>query len=225
MNIPTLSKFFIYIEIHCCFFNANLFYKFIQNSILNDLVPLHCIEKLGYLLHRLSSALSDERYTQKLRVDQKLFLYEDIKAIHHFIFNQDLINDVFSKCESHLIKKFKFKPCESTTSSEFQIYKDIMENILVSFNKANYLDKNTACIYKNLHHEYSSNIANNPNNQDHIAIGSDSRSNSQISSQTCLYIKKSFLRILKWFSLIYELKFIFGDLNSKIENLEFHGSL
>ncbi|KII66390.1 hypothetical protein RF11_15396 [Thelohanellus kitauei] len=172
---------------------------------------------LGYFLRKLTSALSDEKYIKKLQEDQKLYLYEDLKKTHLFILDIDLINDVFSKCEAQLLKDTHKLP-ENSEIPGFKDYKDIMEMTLVSFHESNYLSKNNDDSDMSLHEEYSSNLSHNPQYQDHTGLISV----SNISQESFVNTKNTLVRLLRLFTLIYQQKFIFGDLRSKSPSLEFN---
>ncbi|KII66388.1 hypothetical protein RF11_15394 [Thelohanellus kitauei] len=122
---------------------------------------------------------------------------------------------------THIINDIQYKCHESNLFSEFNLYKDIMEQTLIQFNESNYLEKYKADYYMSLCQDYSMDLSVVPSDRDQSGIIGDSKSVTGISTETNLYIKNTLIELLKRFTLLYEMKYIFGDTNSSMRNLNF----
>ncbi|KII67461.1 hypothetical protein RF11_07453 [Thelohanellus kitauei] len=211
-------------KIHSSFLTSNLLFNVIENTTLNESFPRLCTAHLEICLHRLILAITDMEYIKKLQHNQKLFLYENLKRIYLGIINQDFINNVFSTCEYQFLKEMKYKYLDFVGISEFETYKYVMEMTLVSFNESNYLEIRKANYLMSICSDYCNDLSEVPSDNNHAAIISDTTSLTNISHDTKLYMKNTLKGLLRWFIHIFELKFIFGDINSIIRNLDFKRS-
>ncbi|KII62896.1 hypothetical protein RF11_15081 [Thelohanellus kitauei] len=167
-------------------------------------------------------ALSDEMYIHQTTRDQSLYLYEDLKINKCAMINEDLIKRVFMKCEYDINHSFQYQIQEiDSENAEYTNLKQVMEKIVCSFNECHYLDTKMAknCIFVCDFPPRDSNVITS--NSDYSVIKSDSKAISNVSEQTNMGNKSTYLALFKWFSLIYELKYIFGDINSKFKNITF----
>ncbi|KII69867.1 hypothetical protein RF11_02797 [Thelohanellus kitauei] len=170
-------------------------------------------------LNHLILALSDETYIHQLLWTQRLFLYEDLKLNHLSMIDEDFIKIGFTECESNLINDFQYLIHEDSGNAEYVMHIEVLSWILLSFNESYYLDKNTAPYYISLCKVSSNNPPHLPSTPDISNYISDSLPVSNASTQVNIKFTSAFRALLKYFSLIYELKFIFGDINSKFNIL------
>ncbi|KII64506.1 hypothetical protein RF11_12617 [Thelohanellus kitauei] len=157
-------------------------------------------------------SLSSEDYINELKENYKRRMYEDNKSNSLFAISDDLINMIFTKLEFHLLDDMRYKSLDDHVEPEFKKYKQIMAILVHIFNESNYLDESTA--------DYLTKLCNT--NSSYSCISgtiSDSMHVSNISSTAVSLQNPPLLVLLLWFSLIYEIKFIYGDINSKFYNL------
>ncbi|KII61984.1 hypothetical protein RF11_14141 [Thelohanellus kitauei] len=145
-------------------------------------------------------------------------MYEDLKSKHLTIINDDFIKSVFSGLQSYLLNTSKNQEPEVFETNAYNVYKQVMASTLHSFNESNYLEKNTA-------HTFMGKCNANPSNFTTIDVRHtnsetmhDTNVSSNIPDQTNTGHIIPIDALLKFFTLIYELKFIFGDINSKLDN-------
>ncbi|KII61037.1 hypothetical protein RF11_01754 [Thelohanellus kitauei] len=172
-------------------------------------------------VEKLIIALSDDIYIMKLQNERKLYLYEDLRSHYLTIIKDDLIQSVFERCESYLHNEFRNQISQNNTENDEYIkYKRILADLVCSFNESTYLDKNTSDHYIRLCDENSSSlkITSDPDNIENLSQSMDSL---RLSSPTRIATEPSFQTLFRWLNLIYELKFIFGDVTSKFTNLIF----
>ncbi|KII73127.1 hypothetical protein RF11_00309 [Thelohanellus kitauei] len=173
-------------------------------------------------IQNLITALSDDIYINKLRNEQKLFMYEDLKIHYLSIFNDNFVKGVFARCESHLRNGYLNQlPVNISENNEYKKYKQVLAAIVCSFNDSICLNKNSSDYYRRRCDEYSSSLSHIPSDPDNLESLSESMVALRLSEPTNMASEHSFQELFRWFTLIYELKFIFGDINSKILNLNF----
>ncbi|KII67462.1 hypothetical protein RF11_07454 [Thelohanellus kitauei] len=168
-------------------------------------------------------ALSDMEYIENLQQNKSIFMYENLKSLYLWVINEDFINDVFSTRQSQFLNEIQNKCSESALISEFETYTNVMEMILISFNESNYIEKRKAEYLMSLCEDFLKRLPEIQSDETHCGIYSDSMTVANTSYGTKLYMKNTLLGILRWFVLIYELKFIFGDINSEIRILDSDG--
>ncbi|KII69278.1 hypothetical protein RF11_04458 [Thelohanellus kitauei] len=209
VRIPLLKLHSCYLAVHCIF-------RLPRKGQSNDSHTPENLNKIKIFLHWLIASLSDEKYINKIQNNQKLYLYEHIKTCALSGVNDDLITMVFSKLESKLLNDVKKKSSDDLNLVQYQIYKEIMSMVVNSLNESNFLDKKMAeyfvkCLKENSDH-LSPNECNT-NKSDSLAISTSSTQEDKLQYQP--------IRLLfTWFKLIFELKFMFGDITSKSVNLE-----
>ncbi|KII69217.1 hypothetical protein RF11_10273 [Thelohanellus kitauei] len=164
-------------------------------------------------------ALSDEIYVNQLENEKKLFLYEDIKDKYLGIINNDFITTAFSQCESYLLEDFQYWIPEDTDDEEYIIQLEVLSRIIISFNESNYLNKSATDDYLRSCMIYS---------RDSSDLQSDIAGDLYLPTsfldsfdRTNRYLIPTFASLLQWIILIFEKKFIFGDINSRFHNLNF----
>ncbi|KII70467.1 hypothetical protein RF11_02125 [Thelohanellus kitauei] len=160
-------------------------------------------------------------YINKLQEKQKLSLFEDAQNNLLCILDENLINNIFSWPESEIFNHVFSEISENTEDDKYKKYKQIMADVILSFNESNYLGKDKANHYTelcNLHSHNLSPIKSIPDNSGTIVA-------SNTSPPSTLLHNLPFLGLLRYFILIFELKFIFGDIDSKLENLNLSSSL
>ncbi|KII73489.1 hypothetical protein RF11_13755 [Thelohanellus kitauei] len=114
----------------------------------------------------------------------------------------------------------KTKP-EFSRPAEYKNYKKRMVMTLFIFNKSNYMDKKIADDYVSscdANSRTASSISNTTENSDTI---SDIRCIPDTLRHTIMNQYLEFRKIGSWFNLVYEYKFIYGDINSKFTDLKF----
>ncbi|KII71979.1 hypothetical protein RF11_10236 [Thelohanellus kitauei] len=157
--------------------------------------------------------LSDERLTSRLQEQKETFLNEYLKSSELALIKDDFFKSVFSKCANHLSKTCIDKKPDDSDYAQCKIFKQVFTRIVVSLNESYIMDKDTvdSCLALcQIDMRESSKIQ---------PIQNNSLSISQFLEDSKNYKNVSFSILLKWFTLIYELKFIFGDTNSKFDNL------
>ncbi|KII67520.1 hypothetical protein RF11_05131 [Thelohanellus kitauei] len=105
-----------------------------ESNIFNHIRKYHFQRPIQGFLKDLILALRDEIYIYKIKRNQKLFPYEDLKTNYISIFKDDLINHVFSRCTSEIMDKssppilqlsdcpeYKYKPNYLKFSDELNV--------------------------------------------------------------------------------------------------------
>ncbi|KII69866.1 hypothetical protein RF11_02796 [Thelohanellus kitauei] len=171
-------------------------------------------------LFDLILTLSNDKYVSKLQNDRNLFLYEDIKSTHISMLDEDIIKHVFLKCESDLSNAFQTQENTDSENGRYKMYEQVMVWTVISFNEQNFLSRHTAQYYITQLQDYNpSNILSSHENSGSSSVSTLS-SNTPEESET--YFEHPFQTLVRCFMEIYELKFIFGGINSKFTNLNFN---
>ncbi|KII60649.1 hypothetical protein RF11_10513 [Thelohanellus kitauei] len=140
--------------------------------------------------------------------------------------DQDFIKDLFSRCELHLINDIqKHLPKKISENNDFRTYKQVMAWVLLSFNESNYINFRTSNYYLGLCLKRLNYLPEFKDYPDNYGIIRDDTSVSTTSEETNIYYQTAFRALFRSFILIFELKYIFGDINSKYEKLDFLLSL
>ncbi|KII62575.1 hypothetical protein RF11_05205 [Thelohanellus kitauei] len=173
--------------------------------------------KMQNFLAELIVALSDQTYINKVQNEKKLLMYEDLKNCDLAVINYDLIREVFIGCESNLRGAFDNELYDCRTVSEYKMYKHVMAKIVLIFNESKFLDQKTADYYTKLFFpKDSSSIIKYIYDRDensYFSLASDVASN-----KSSLY-NLQLLFVFKLFKLVYEMKFIFCDIDSRFPNI------
>ncbi|KII65019.1 hypothetical protein RF11_14971 [Thelohanellus kitauei] len=145
--------------------------------------------------------------------------FTDQNSSENSIINEDFGKLVFSRCGYDIINNFQNQiPGIISENSEYKKYKYAMAWIILELNESNCLDKRTADYlmkFCNITPKCSTLIQRYPNKSDvngHMCVL------NTLQSQIWLH-EFSFPLLLRWLMLIYELQFMYGDLNSKLDNL------
>ncbi|KII74275.1 hypothetical protein RF11_09091 [Thelohanellus kitauei] len=146
------------LNLHWNFLFAHLLFDISFDSTNGQSDFASNFNKINQYLHRLIYSLSDEIYTNKLKWEQKLYLFENLKCCYLKIFSEELIQSVFTGCESHLLDMFKDESPEVVGNNAYEIYSDIMCLVVQIFNDSNYLEKSTADSLRKLCDEFSNEI-------------------------------------------------------------------
>ncbi|KII73616.1 hypothetical protein RF11_02974 [Thelohanellus kitauei] len=139
-----------------------------------------------------------------------------MKSSHLSIINEDFIKVVFSECESHLRQAFDDESDQGPEYDEYKMCTKTLATTILLFDESNYLDEATLKYYLRL-------LKVNLRNQEHIPGCSDDSggmSDSNTLPHPPLLYKLPFLAILIWYTLLFEMKFIFGDINYKLAKIE-----
>ncbi|KII73488.1 hypothetical protein RF11_13754 [Thelohanellus kitauei] len=210
--------------------SLNLHYQYLCGLFIFDVLDISCycplysfnsLTRIKRFLINVIRSLSDQVYVRKLKEEHTILLYEDLKKNHLSIITKDLIHTIFSGCKTFKMKSYKIKFVEHGRSTEFKTYKKIMEMTVYIFNKSNYLDKIMAddCVSScDSNSRNSSSISSTTDNSETI---SDNRSVPAKFTPKFLFQLSEFHKLWSWFNLVYEYKFIYGDINSKFTDLKF----
>ncbi|KII60856.1 hypothetical protein RF11_00609 [Thelohanellus kitauei] len=210
------------LKIHLSFLFSHLLLKFLETQKLLESNPGSIYDKIKKFTHDLIMALINRRYIDKLQNEQKLFLFDDVKSDHLSMINDDFIQGVFSACEFHLLDSLQEESSEDDISSEYQMCNQAMSMTVRSFNESNYLDQHTAEYYIRVCESSSNNSSPIPIDDDDDSYNtSDSTSVSDISPHTTMLSDLPIPVLLRWFIMIFEMKFLFGDISSKSTSLNF----
>ncbi|KII73873.1 hypothetical protein RF11_10063 [Thelohanellus kitauei] len=175
--------------------------------------------KIQSIVKDLIEGLNDVTHFFKLRGKDTLFHHEDLKSNEVRIIDEDFINSVFSTCESHLKNAFDNQISEVSRQKHYIYYKLIMAKTILSFNQNSYLDHNrTEYVLRNR-------IVGSINSSDFY--GTEYKNDDLFdaiydcikSEETNSCFQKHIQGMLRWFTLIYEMKFIFLNIHSKFPKL------
>ncbi|KII72363.1 hypothetical protein RF11_04919 [Thelohanellus kitauei] len=162
-------------------------------------------------------AVSDKTYINKIKSEQKLIFYEDLKDNHLSNINENFFKGIIERCSFHDSDVFDFDSTEEY-GKEYKMYKHVLAKILYSFNRMNYLDRRVAYDYIELCENYKHHLQ--------LIIDcqcEDEDMDESISYPFCIYLNKLPVQaLLKFVIIIYEIKFIFGDINSKCPDLNLY---
>ncbi|KII64507.1 hypothetical protein RF11_12618 [Thelohanellus kitauei] len=160
--------------------------------------------------------MSSENYINELRQEHKPRMYEDDKSNSLSSISDDLIKMLFTKLKFHLLDDIRYKSHDDHGDAVLKKYKQIMAILVHIFNESNYLDKSTADYLTMLYKSKSSYSNQNPSQSYSSESVSDSTHVSNISSSAVNIKNLSLSDLFTLFVLIYEMKFIFGNINSKL---------
>ncbi|KII72397.1 hypothetical protein RF11_05054 [Thelohanellus kitauei] len=136
---------------------------------------------------------------------------EDLKKNGSFkIYSDDFINRLFSRCELHLLFTFRDAPPEIFICSDYNDCKNNMANNLKLLNEFNYLRPNSLG-------SLIQTLDGNSIRQSMLDRISDlMRSNLEFTDLLNIYLRRYDIyrlpieALLRWFTLIYEVKIMFG---------------
>ncbi|KII63295.1 hypothetical protein RF11_04954 [Thelohanellus kitauei] len=217
---PSLSKFYLLTELHYSYLYSHMLNVDRDISTFSEFNKGIGLGKIKRFLNDLVMAISDETYINKLKHEQKLCLYEDTHSHISFI-QDDLIKIVFSKCDLLLIADFKSRPSDVSETIIYKTCNQLMSWIVHSLNDSNYLDPNTTEFYLRKCKVLPYNTSNIRRYPETFQSMTHSKLVSDLYEQNNMKNRTLFPNLLKWIALIYELKFIFGDINSKFTALNF----
>ncbi|KII74077.1 hypothetical protein RF11_00063 [Thelohanellus kitauei] len=216
-----LSNIYLLIGIHSAYLATHLNLDIAEPCKMSTWPLLVFFTDIKNILKDLITALSDETYITKLETEQKLFMYEDLKSQYLSIINEDLIQNVFSECEYQLRSHFDNLSPEIFENNCYNIYKNLMARTIHSLNESNYLDKNRAGSFMKVYHVNTGKFSQIPVDHATSVVTDDFKVMSTTLIQANANSPLRINALLKWFILIYEIKFIFGDIKSKFDNLNF----
>ncbi|KII68065.1 hypothetical protein RF11_04233 [Thelohanellus kitauei] len=208
-------------KLHLTFLATHLLFRMTDRSqFIKSFFPPG-LAKIKKFLKDLILGLSDESHILKMKNEKKLHLYEDLKTKYLSMIDPNFQKDIFSACESNILFAVQNQTPIVSEREEYKMFKQVLTLSIVTFNDSNYLVKTVSDYYMRLLDAYSnyfSEVSPNPEN-------AKSRSISTIRSSTSLQSNSlynyPFHVLMSYFRLIYELKFIFGDINSKLHNFKF----
>ncbi|KII69017.1 hypothetical protein RF11_09959 [Thelohanellus kitauei] len=186
---------------------------------ISEISKIIDIDPIDFFPSELIKALSDEAYVYKLKYEQCLYLYEDIKGPLLSNFDDNFIKSIFSACESDINTIFESEMSENSEQVTI-IYEELLSILIKTFNESSYIDANKAIqlmiIYDNVGGDLVPTSCD-PENRDVKPKSSANSNESDCHSG----LKNIFTNFLRWFVLIYQQKFIFGDVDSKFTNIHF----
>ncbi|KII65762.1 hypothetical protein RF11_07941 [Thelohanellus kitauei] len=177
------------------------------------------IHQINEFVFKFIFALSDPNYIKKLEDDRHLYLYEDIQSMLQSAINKVFIQNVFSRLVPMVYQNVQpLIPSTIMDVEAFQVNRWVMTIALMTFNAGNSIDQSTA------NYLWNFSVSNPPIQlqhnltHDHLSLpesinSPDMRVNSKIAYTT------PFPYLLICFMLIFELKFIYGDIQDKFYNL------
>ncbi|KII66669.1 hypothetical protein RF11_12697 [Thelohanellus kitauei] len=180
-----------------------------------------CLIDINNFLGELIIALSDEVYTSKLRFDNKLFMYEDLNSNLLSMITNNFLMNAFSECKSHLLDTYDNQGPHVVEKDSYKVFKYALADILTSFHESNHLNKKEVQslmeICKICSRMYSPTKRKNSNS----GYGRDSICISYESLPSHAFPKMPLQGLLKWFMLLFEIKFIFGGVDINFPGIGF----
>ncbi|KII71976.1 hypothetical protein RF11_10233 [Thelohanellus kitauei] len=214
-----LKSFFEYFDddpllaIQKSFLSCHFMYKVKNNLECSEVHLAKNHSQIKSIIKTLIKSLSEDRFISRFKEQAELFKNEYIRSRELPFIKDDFINSVFSECQNYLSNVCIDEEPDDSERAQYTIYKQIFIRIVVSFNES-YINDSDACNYFfTLYQLDMSESTRIP------PIHNNSLIISQFSEYAKKYKNVSFSILLKWFTLIYELKFIFGDINSTFDNL------
>ncbi|KII64451.1 hypothetical protein RF11_03854 [Thelohanellus kitauei] len=205
------------LKLHSSFLKSHFLLEISDFSKFDSSYLVTGLAKIKRFLDDWISALSDEKYVNKLLNEHKLFLYEDLKRDYLSFVSDDFIMSLFQLCKAHIKDTFRQKLLKDSNNDQYYIYDNVMKWTILSFNDSNYLDSSTAAYYKKLCNDYSTKSSRITSNYQE----SDSFSNTEsdnVSETVAKY--QTFPANFCWFILLFEMKFIFCDINSQFMDID-----
>ncbi|KII71334.1 hypothetical protein RF11_05244 [Thelohanellus kitauei] len=166
------------------------------------------LERIKRFIRDVILALSDDSYIKKLQSEQKLLLYEDLKDIHLSMISSAYIEDVFTRCHRIIHNQCKYESFDGYGNEGYAFYQKALTKTVLSFYESIFFDSNTGDGYLYMLENYSNSSSNIPSYPDNC--GNEPGPTSD--SQTIYLGKLSIPAILRWFILMFEMKFLFGDI-------------
>ncbi|KII67016.1 hypothetical protein RF11_07555 [Thelohanellus kitauei] len=208
------------LKFHLLYLDCRMYVEFRDMSTHYWEITSSHIDKIKDFVKYFTLALSDRVYIHKIKTDKKLFMYENLSKDLTMI-SENFIKYVFSECESKIIDELNLWMPEYIGCDEYKIYTKIFTSLVSSFNDSNYVTENMADYFLMCADSDSSILSQNPINIDSSGHSHDSKKNFGPLEHVYSSHQPSFLCVLRWFMLIYEMKFIFGDINYKFTNMTF----
>ncbi|KII61925.1 hypothetical protein RF11_07533 [Thelohanellus kitauei] len=216
--LTNLSKIPRY-KLHISFIASLILLDISDLSVENQAQYAYRFGRIKSFMRDLIMALSDEEYINKLQNEKKLFLYEDLKDNYLWIISPDLFQGVLEKCGIHLFYVNENMIPENIENEEYIIIKQIMTRIVRSFNKSMFFDKNTSESYLKMFDD-SANISPPSTSYCHTYENLlDQVDSTENYGRRYLLNVMTFRELLRLFILVYEMKFMFADIDSKIDGL------
>ncbi|KII66223.1 hypothetical protein RF11_14745 [Thelohanellus kitauei] len=191
-----------------CFFERLVTYQSLNSSTI----------MITKFIFDLILALGDETYTEKIKADERLYLYEDLKRCHLSLIDDDFIKNMFFKCRWDVITRRNYFTNKEYDNSKCKIENTIMQMAVLAFNESNFFNEDEVTFYMSLFKvidETSLQVPSTINPR----LMSTPKSCQNSSQSKNLYLKPTFREIFRVFILIYEMKFIFGDMKLKFVDL------
>ncbi|KII72745.1 hypothetical protein RF11_03699 [Thelohanellus kitauei] len=181
--------------------------------------------KCRNLCESLITILNTESLITKVKDGQLSDVFDDFKGQSHNFINDDFIKSVFSGCELKLMNDYHELPPKITEHCEQKISKQVMAWCLLEFNEFHHLNINTTGYYLLLIRGEIRELFERIDKFDNSYTECEFTPIDSTSEPANLYFKTVFQALLKTLILIFELKFIFGDSDSKLHKLDYLLSL
>ncbi|KII72201.1 hypothetical protein RF11_08371 [Thelohanellus kitauei] len=147
-------------------------------------------------------------------------MFEDIKSTIIPMISDDFIKHVFSSCQTYLFETHTINLFDVSEHLKFNKYRCVMAKLIQLFNKSNVHDTLKAIDRILLCHTDStaSSMSYSTNDSGSVSVSNLISHNTSTARKRD---KSSILGLLSLFTLIFELKFIFGHITSTIDNFNF----
>ncbi|KII68067.1 hypothetical protein RF11_04235 [Thelohanellus kitauei] len=219
-NTPSL-------KLHLCFLQSLLWcnISFLFCSTLS-----HINKKLEDVFNLLVDTIKElmrPAISNKLQADKALFFYEDVKSEHLSMMESYWMTTVFSKCIKRSTKEFSIISPEGLHYSFYKICYELMAGIAIKLNDSSLCHPSLPVIFQRFYRQYS----DDTKDVAFIDINSDLSKTLILPNFTRLHYVKNTLLALKnedktylkkafrIFTLIYELKLIFCDIDSQFRDI------
>ncbi|KII67469.1 hypothetical protein RF11_07461 [Thelohanellus kitauei] len=151
---------------------------------------------------------------------QNMEIYQDQKRKCNSILDDHFIKILFLKRGKELIYSKMYNGSDDPDDPEFIMYKYMLKMIANSFNKLNYLDNDTAQYITDIFDAEYDNWSEIPNEDIYCRTVSEGKNEYYILSLRDESHEPNFLTYLTWFTLNFEHKFLFREIDSKFLNLK-----
>ncbi|KII65122.1 hypothetical protein RF11_07472 [Thelohanellus kitauei] len=208
------------LNLHYHFLISHFILKFPEILASKELNPAPEFIEIESFLSSLILVLGGDIYITKLKRERSLLFYEDLMSVHLPMITPAFISSVYFECWAHLLKTSEYWIPENIGSAKYKMNQQILTWIVVSLNDDTYLSEDAAKYYTRLCNQNSNNSPTDSKAIDNCLYVSDSAPASNTSKQINTYYRPTVSALLKCFMYVYELKFIFGGINSRIINLD-----
>ncbi|KII65450.1 hypothetical protein RF11_01055 [Thelohanellus kitauei] len=208
-----------FFKLHRSYLASNYLLSITENLKMREQLVDSFFSEVNNIIIHLIEGFSFWAYINKLQTEHKLYIYEKVKSEYLTIINEDFINRVFFESESHLLHVFDDHTPEIFKNNIYNRFKQVLASTIRLFNESNYFDKTTAKSLFGLFYNDCSRSFYIPPSLYDTPLFSDTPIVSRKSGESNYGMPIE--SMLRWFTLIYEMKFVFGDIKSKFTNFNF----